>query len=201
MNNRIIHSFIHMGVWQGVGMDFLDSLKFHPRPLSPTLLRPAGGPPLKRPYGCFLGGPPTGPAACDCLLPLWTPLAVRLCIHSVVSWSLTRIQRRRPSASLTRIALVFPGSIPGCTVGRNLLWWGQNPIGNFKVLFCPTPLLLQPSFVLPPSPGLGWLPDGWLNPLSHFTMCSSLGPIFGNRASGSLKAYQICYPSSLSSSS
>jgi hypothetical protein len=36
-----------MGVWQRVGMD---SLKFHPGPLCPTLLRPVGRPPLKRPY-------------------------------------------------------------------------------------------------------------------------------------------------------
>jgi hypothetical protein len=34
------------------------SLKFHPGPPCPTLLRPAGGPPLKRPYGRFWGGPP-----------------------------------------------------------------------------------------------------------------------------------------------
>jgi hypothetical protein len=32
-----------------------DSLKFHPAPPCPTLLRPVGGPPPKRPYGC-LGG-------------------------------------------------------------------------------------------------------------------------------------------------
>jgi hypothetical protein len=37
---------------------------------SPTLLRSAGGPPpLKRPYDCFYGGPPSGQAACGCPLP------------------------------------------------------------------------------------------------------------------------------------
>jgi hypothetical protein len=36
-----------MGVWEGVAMN---SLKFHPRLLCPTLLRPACGPPLKQPY-------------------------------------------------------------------------------------------------------------------------------------------------------
>jgi hypothetical protein len=41
-----------MGVWPGVAMD---SLKFHLGPPCPTLLRPAGRPPLKRPYGCFKG--------------------------------------------------------------------------------------------------------------------------------------------------
>jgi hypothetical protein len=35
-----------VGMWQGVAMD---SLKRHPGPPCPTLLRPAGGPPLKRP--------------------------------------------------------------------------------------------------------------------------------------------------------
>jgi hypothetical protein len=46
----------HMGVWQGVAMD---SLKFHSGPLCPTLLCPAVGPPHKRPYSRFKGGPPT----------------------------------------------------------------------------------------------------------------------------------------------
>jgi hypothetical protein len=39
-----------MGVWQGV---FRDSLKFHPGLPCLTLLRPAGGPPLKRPAAFF----------------------------------------------------------------------------------------------------------------------------------------------------
>jgi hypothetical protein len=39
---------LHMGVWQGVAVD---SLKFHPSLLCPTLLRPAGEPSLKRPLG------------------------------------------------------------------------------------------------------------------------------------------------------
>jgi hypothetical protein len=64
--------FGFMGVRQGVAMDFL---KFHPGPPCPTLLRPAGGPPLKQ---------PAGQAACGRLLPLWTPHAVRLCsCHTV----------------------------------------------------------------------------------------------------------------------
>jgi hypothetical protein len=65
-----------MGVGQGVSTV---SLKFHLGTLCPTLLCPAGGPPLKRPYGRFRGGPPAGRAGCGCLLPLWTPHAVRLC--------------------------------------------------------------------------------------------------------------------------
>jgi hypothetical protein len=38
---------LSMGVRQGVAMD---SLKFHPGPPSSILLRPVGGPPLKRPF-------------------------------------------------------------------------------------------------------------------------------------------------------
>jgi hypothetical protein len=50
-------------VWQGVAMD---SLKFHPGPACPTLLRPAGR---------FGGGPPAGLVACGRLLPFWKPYA------------------------------------------------------------------------------------------------------------------------------
>jgi hypothetical protein len=35
----------------------MDSLKLHLGLPCPTLLRPAGGPPLKWPYGYFRGGP------------------------------------------------------------------------------------------------------------------------------------------------
>jgi hypothetical protein len=64
-----------MDVWQGVAMD---SLKFHLGQPCLTLLRPACRPPLKRPYSCFRGGPPTGQAAYGRLLPLFTPHAVCL---------------------------------------------------------------------------------------------------------------------------
>jgi hypothetical protein len=59
-----------MGVRQGVAMD---SLKFHRGLPRPTLLRPTGGSPLKRPYTCRAGG----------LRPSSTLLdthAVRLCL-------------------------------------------------------------------------------------------------------------------------
>jgi hypothetical protein len=65
-----------MGVWQGVAMD---SLKFYQGPPQPTLLHPAGGPPLIPPYGRFLGGLPTRLAASSRLLPLWIPHTVRQC--------------------------------------------------------------------------------------------------------------------------
>jgi hypothetical protein len=52
--------------------------KVHQGPACPTLLLPAGGPPLKQPYGCFRGCPPTRRKACGCLLPLRTPHAVRV---------------------------------------------------------------------------------------------------------------------------
>jgi hypothetical protein len=59
-----------IGVWQGLAMD---SLKFHVGPPWPTFLRPADELPLKRPHGCYRGGPRAGRAACGRLLPLWTP--------------------------------------------------------------------------------------------------------------------------------
>jgi hypothetical protein len=62
-------------VWQGVAMD---SLKFELGPPCFTLLRPAGVPTLKQPYGRFRDGQLAGRSACGCFLPLWTPHAVRL---------------------------------------------------------------------------------------------------------------------------
>jgi hypothetical protein len=67
-------------VWQRVAMD---SLKFYLGLPCPTLLRPADRPPLKRTYGCFMGGPPTGRAACGRLLPICRPHPVRECEHVV----------------------------------------------------------------------------------------------------------------------
>jgi hypothetical protein len=50
-------------------------------PAISTLLCPAGGPSLKRPCGCFRGGPPTNRVAWCHLLPPWIPHAVRLCFQ------------------------------------------------------------------------------------------------------------------------
>jgi hypothetical protein len=46
------HAVSSISVWQGVTMD---SVKFHPGPPCPTLLRPAGGPPQGWP-ACRVGG-------------------------------------------------------------------------------------------------------------------------------------------------
>jgi hypothetical protein len=59
------------------------SLKLHLGLPCPTLLCPAGRPPLKWPYNSFRSGQPAGWAACGLLLPLCTPYVVRL-------WSLIR---------------------------------------------------------------------------------------------------------------
>jgi hypothetical protein len=56
----------HGRMGRGVAME---SLKFHLGPPCPTLLCPAGGTPLKQPYGRFRGGPLAGRAACGRLLP------------------------------------------------------------------------------------------------------------------------------------
>jgi hypothetical protein len=60
----------------------MDTLKYHPGPSCPTSLWPAGGPPLKRPYGRLRGGPPTGRVACSRLLPPWTPHTILVCVVS-----------------------------------------------------------------------------------------------------------------------
>jgi hypothetical protein len=66
---------LRMAVWQGMAKD---SLNYRYVPPCRTLLRPAGGPPMKRSCGYFRGGMPTGQAACGRILPCWTPHAVRL---------------------------------------------------------------------------------------------------------------------------
>jgi hypothetical protein len=48
-------------------------------PTMPTLLRPAGRLPLKRPYGRSRGSLPAGQTTCGRILPPWTPNAIRLC--------------------------------------------------------------------------------------------------------------------------
>jgi hypothetical protein len=73
-----------MGAWQGVAMD---SLKFHPGPPCPTLLCPAGGPSLKRPYGRFRGDPHAGQAACGRLLPSWIPALYAYGPHASVHYA------------------------------------------------------------------------------------------------------------------
>jgi hypothetical protein len=80
-------SFKSMGVFQGVAMD---ALKYHPGPPCPTLLHPAGRSPLKRPNGRFRGGLPAGQAACNRLLPFWTPHDVGLCFSVSVCLSRSR---------------------------------------------------------------------------------------------------------------
>jgi hypothetical protein len=86
-----------MGVWQGMVMD---SLKLHPGPPCPTLLRPAGGSPMKQPYGHFMGGLPAGWPACGCPLPHVVRLSfcptTNLYFCSVLLW------RLQPAPSLDR---------------------------------------------------------------------------------------------------
>jgi hypothetical protein len=55
-----------VGEWQGVAMDYL---KFHLGLACPIHLSPAGGPPLKRPYSRFRGGPPAEVAGTQGRLP------------------------------------------------------------------------------------------------------------------------------------
>jgi hypothetical protein len=108
-------SFI--GIRQEMAMN---SLKFHLGPPCPTLLRPACRLFLKRPYGRFRVGPPTGLAACGHLLSLWTPHALRLWCLSDVSFfyfllfvkTLILVPRKAKSfrASLRGLARVSTGN-------------------------------------------------------------------------------------------
>jgi hypothetical protein len=102
-----------MGVWEGVAMD---SLKFHLGLPCPTLVRPAGWPPLKRPYRHFKGGPPTGWTACDCLPPPWTPHAVRL-------WTFRTVRPHgssvAPNSSTFQKNCVSPGPLTLSTLWAN----------------------------------------------------------------------------------
>jgi hypothetical protein len=52
----------------------MESLKFHRKPPYPTLLRPAGRPPLKQPHGRFRGGPPAERATSHLHIPRRTPM-------------------------------------------------------------------------------------------------------------------------------
>jgi hypothetical protein len=63
--SNVTGGLLPLVVWQGVAMN---SLKVYLGPQYLTLLRPAGGLPLKWPYGRIRGGSPTGRAACDRLL-------------------------------------------------------------------------------------------------------------------------------------
>lgn len=69
-----------MSVWHGVATDFLKFYSGLPRP---TLSRPAGGLPLKLPYGRFRPGLTTGRPACGRLLHFWTPHAYGLGVTMV----------------------------------------------------------------------------------------------------------------------
>jgi hypothetical protein len=64
-----------LGVWHGVAMG---TLKFHPGQPRPTLLRPAGGPPLKRSEMVGIRH-----------LPLWAPHAVCLSLRCTLSFITT----------------------------------------------------------------------------------------------------------------
>jgi hypothetical protein len=78
-NYLLVPAASFIGVWHRAAMD---SLKFHPDPPCPTLLRSVGWSPLNQPYGRFRGGPTARRAACSRLLPFWTPRAERLGRHS-----------------------------------------------------------------------------------------------------------------------
>jgi hypothetical protein len=88
-DSHISRSPASLGVWQGMA---IDSLKFQLGPPWPTLLCPAGGPPLKQPFSCFRGGSPTGWAACSPLQPFGTPHGVHQCLPASMPDALSELR-------------------------------------------------------------------------------------------------------------
>jgi hypothetical protein len=67
----------------------MDSLKFHLGPPCYTLLRPAGGPPLIKPYGHFRGGPSSTPLD----TPLDTPMVFSLFTRKLGNIRMTKMTK------------------------------------------------------------------------------------------------------------
>jgi hypothetical protein len=85
-----------------------------------TLLRPAGGPPLKRPYSRFGGDPHARSVACSRLLSPWTP-------HAALLWAsiegdlniFVDFIAGRPSESAS-LSLVQPTAVSNASVLRKI---------------------------------------------------------------------------------
>jgi hypothetical protein len=132
----------------------MDSRKYHSAPPCPTLLRPAGGPLLKRPEGCFRGGPPKGWAACGRLLPLWTPHAIRLRITTFRS-ELKCVRNGSQLGQCFRVSPCGRGRPSlACPFGRA---WGGHPQGVLTFQFFPQINKFRPPG-LPASSALVTLP-------------------------------------------
>jgi hypothetical protein len=150
-------SFLSMGVCQGVAVD---SLKFHPCSLCPTLLRPAGGPLLKRPYGRLRGDPPTGQVGCGYHLPFWTPHTVRLCsCHSndfrhsnslVTEQAIEKRQQDHESdLPSTREAWAYGHGLPKVSPGPHMLY-PSTPCGQANPEAALLPMAVSHPFGYPP---------------------------------------------------
>jgi hypothetical protein len=97
----------------------MDSLKFHLDPPCPTLLQPAGEPPLKGPYSCFRGIPHTGRAACSHLqfYPFEnpTPYAYAQTLGNQIDWN--RKSDKKESKYLKRFLYSNLKVVIGCAGG------------------------------------------------------------------------------------
>jgi hypothetical protein len=104
----------------------MDSIKYNSGSSRPTLLRPAGGPPLKWPYNRFRGGLPACWVACGRLLPSWTPHALHLWSASnpAPSSGTSKPFRRRLFIPIVFTPVVFLSRFPG----------GHGPVCRVKVL-------------------------------------------------------------------
>jgi hypothetical protein len=100
----------------------MDFLMFHLDPPCPTLLGPAGGPPLKWPYGCFRGSPPAGqPVLYPFGHPTLDSISFLICIVLMFSQCRTRpsaVALNRRASSL--VDLVQPSPITSHSPFRSI---------------------------------------------------------------------------------
>jgi hypothetical protein len=107
-------------VWQGV---YIDSLKFHPNLLCPTLLRPAGVPSPNRPYGCFWDGLPVERLACGCLLPPWIPHVKWHIVFDVFSSEYCHFENVTSKSEKGQIMTKLPCGTLNCNARTSDTFW------------------------------------------------------------------------------
>jgi hypothetical protein len=129
-----------------IGLAINSSPIFGTTLLCPTPLPPVDGPSLKWPYGCLKGGPPPGQVACSCLLPPWTPHAVRLCQTLCISFAVfeepTKTLHLEPQGdNLVRKALLLKSlqvlSQKDHIWNHRVIQWSPKTYSRRSYKFCP----------------------------------------------------------------
>jgi hypothetical protein len=105
-----------------------DSLKFHAGPPCPTLIRAAGGPPYKWPYGCLGGG--LRPSSSPLDTPSRTGLLSNVCNVKSVSIPIQILTIRSVREGVSMDSLKFHPAPPCLTLlrGRLLPSWIPFPV-------------------------------------------------------------------------